>query len=30
LRAHEGELQLIETDDAGVVRDVDTRDDLAR
>jgi molybdenum cofactor cytidylyltransferase len=30
LRAHAAELQLIETDDAGVSRDVDTPADLAR
>ena len=30
VRAHERELQLIETDDAGVSRDIDTPADLAR
>ena len=30
LRRHEAELQLIETDDAGISRDVDTPGDLAR
>jgi molybdenum cofactor cytidylyltransferase len=30
LRAHQWELQLIETDDAGVSRDIDTPADLAR
>jgi molybdenum cofactor cytidylyltransferase len=30
VRGHERELQLIETDDAGISRDVDTRADLPR
>ena len=30
VRKHESELRLIDTDDAGIARDVDTREDLAR